>query len=79
MTPVSPTGHFWHPPDEPEFSFTCCDWDKLSPEGKAAVREIAEAMANLFADSPLSDSELAEYESSRESIVKARERGERGE
>jgi hypothetical protein len=64
------------PVQEEPVSFTCCNWDKLSPESKAAVEEIAQAAAALLSeDSPLTPEEQAEYEAARRSIVEARAAG----
>jgi len=54
-------------------SFTCCNWDKLSPESKRAVEEVVQATADRFAESPLSAEELREYEDARRSVVEARD------
>lgn len=56
---------------EEGFSFTCCNWDKLSPESKRAVEEIAKAAAGKLG-SPLSDEERAAYDAARQSVVDAR-------
>lgn len=59
---------------EDEFYFTCCNWDKLSPESKRAVEQIVKAAAGKL-DSPLTGDERAEYDAARQSVVDARHAG----
>ncbi len=56
--------------DEP-VSFTCCNWDKLSPESKRAVEGVVRAAAGQL-DSPLTEEERAMYDAARQSVVEAR-------